>query len=165
MHIAAVLNDVRSIHNVGAIFRTADAAGVEKIYLCGITPGPSDRFGNVRADFAKVALGAERSVSWTKVPDAADAIAALKTDGYEILAVEQSERSVPYFDARFPRHAKVALVLGNEVSGLPRAVVGAADRVIEIPMLGAKESLNVGIAFGIVVFGIRYGAVARSPRG
>lgn len=166
MHLAVIAHDIRSVHNVGSIFRTADAAGVEKIFLCGITPAPLDRFKNVRADFAKVALGAERSVAWESAPTTDAAIRRLKKDSWQIFALEQSVRSVPYYKeaARLARgareHAEIpraAIIVGNEVEGLPPPVLRAADRILEIPMLGKKESLNVAVAFGIVVFGLRFG--------
>ena len=105
MKIVVVLDNVRSVHNVGSIFRTADAAGIEKIYCCGITPGPFDRFKNVRADFAKVALGAESSVAWEVIKDASGVsdtlviIERLKKDGWQIFAIEQAENSIPYYEA------------------------------------------------------------------
>jgi tRNA G18 (ribose-2'-O)-methylase SpoU len=159
MEIVVVAHDIRSVHNVGSIFRTADAAGVRKIFLCGITPAPLDRFKEVRADFAKVALGAERSVAWESAKTTAGVIKQLKKDGYEILALEQSKHSVPYYDyaARLGPAARIALVLGNEVKGLPPAILRSADHVLEIPMMGKKESLNVAVAFGIVAFGLRFG--------
>jgi tRNA G18 (ribose-2'-O)-methylase SpoU len=167
MKIAIIAHDIRSVHNVGSIFRTADAAGVEKIFLCGITPAPLDRFKQVRADFAKVALGAEKYIPWESMPTTMDVIKRLKKEGYEIFALEQSKRSVPYYqeaarlarrdDARNERDARVAVILGNEVKGLPPSVLRTADRILEIPMMGKKESLNVAVAFGIVVFGLRFG--------
>jgi tRNA G18 (ribose-2'-O)-methylase SpoU len=166
MPLVVIAHDIRSVHNVGSIFRTADAAGVEKIYLCGITPAPLDRFKEVRADFTKVALGAERSVAWEKVVTTAEVITRLKKDGYTILALEQSKRSIPYYsvwldDGDDGDDARIALVLGNEVKGLPPSILRAADRILEIPMLGRKESLNVAVAFGIVAFGLRFGNGAR----
>ncbi len=170
MKIAAVLHDVRSVHNVGSIFRTADAAGVRKLWLCGITPTPFDRFGKVRPDFAKVALGAERSIAWEYAAETAAAIAALTRDGYRIFAVEQAPGSVPYDrvrpasrpprvrgSAKVPREPKLALLMGNEVEGVPPALLALADRVIEIPMAGKKESLNVAVAFGVVAYGLQFG--------
>jgi tRNA G18 (ribose-2'-O)-methylase SpoU len=166
MKIVVVLHDVRSVHNVGSIFRTADAAGVAKIFLCGITPSPLDRFKNIRSDFAKVSLGAEKSVAWEYCATAVNALATLQADGYQIFAVEQSKKSIPYYAARSKRShgeniqphraLKIALVLGNEVKGLSPAMVKMADKILEIPMSGKKESLNVAVAFGIVVFGIQY---------
>src|SRR5271157_916756 len=94
MRLIGILHDIRSVHNVGSIFRTADGAGFEKLYLCGITPPPTDRFGKIRPDFAKVALGAEKSVAWESVPDSLGLVKKLKKDGWTILALEQSRKSV-----------------------------------------------------------------------
>jgi len=171
MTLAVVLHNIRSVYNVGSIFRTADAAGAEKIYLCGITPAPHDRLGNLRKDFAKVALGAEKCVAWESAKSAARAIDTLKKCGWKIFAVEQSKNSIPYSAIRGIRmHSgiRIALVLGDEVRGLPRSILKLADKILEIPMRGAlvrdaghpknsghgKESLNVAVAFGIVAFGI-----------
>jgi tRNA G18 (ribose-2'-O)-methylase SpoU len=166
MKITVIAHDIRSVHNVGSIFRTADAAGVEKIFLCGITPAPIDRFKEVRADFAKVALGAENFIPWESAPTTAGVIKRLKKEGYEIFALEQSKRSAPYYQGAHAmggaRDARVALIVGNEVKGLPPSVLRAADRILEIPMMGKKESLNVAVAFGIVVFGLRFGNGARA---
>jgi tRNA G18 (ribose-2'-O)-methylase SpoU len=156
MKLIVILDNVRSVHNVGSIFRTADAAGVEKIYCCGITPGPLDRFKNVRADFAKVALGAEGSVAWEVSKSTADVLIELKKDAWQIFAVEQGKGSVPYHEARLVardnKAAKIALILGAEVEGVSLPVLKLADKVLEIPMRGKKESLNVAVAFGIVAF-------------
>lgn len=166
MKIVVVLDNVRSVHNVGSIFRTADGAGIEKIYCCGITPGPFDRFKNVRADFAKVALGAERSVAWEVIKDASGVsgtlviIERLKKDGWQIFAIEQAKNSIPYYEAHdIIEHtasrsdsAKIALVLGAEVEGVSAPAFALADQILEIPMRGKKESLNVSVAFGIVAF-------------
>ena len=151
---AAILCDIRSIHNVGSIFRTADGAGFEKIYLCGITPSPLDRFGRVRPDFAKVALGAEAGIAWEAVSDIKEAILALKKEGWTIFALEQADGSVSS-DAIKHRTEKCALVVGNEVGGIPADVLALADEVMEIPMLGKKESLNVSVAFGIAAYALR----------
>src|ERR1700735_2788358 len=99
MKIVVVLDNIRSVHNVGSIFRPADAAGALKIYCCGITPGPLDRFKNVRADFAKVALGAEKSVGWEMAKNTTDAVMALKKEGWKIFAIEQAKNSIPYYKA------------------------------------------------------------------
>jgi tRNA G18 (ribose-2'-O)-methylase SpoU len=157
MKIIVIAHDIRSIHNVGSIFRTADAAGAEKIYLCGITPSPLDRFKKTRVDFAKVALGAEKYIAWEMAKTTGVIVKRLKKDGYTIFALEQSTRSVPYYAARPASNARVAIVVGNEVQGLPISLIRAADRVLEIPMMGKKESLNVAVAFGIAVFGLRFG--------
>jgi len=154
--IIAVLHNIRSIHNVGSIFRTADAAGVSELVLCGITPTPLDRFGKLRRDFAKVSLGAEKTVRWRHERSALGAVRTLRKKGYCIYAVELSSDSIPYRRARArASRGKTALVFGNEVKGIPPSILRAADRILAIPMRGAKESLNVGVAFGIVAYGIQ----------
>ena len=151
----AILHNIRSVHNVASIFRTADAAGIKKIYLCGITPGPTDRFGKILLQFAKVSLGAERSVAWEKRREAGRLMKELKKDGYKIFSVEQSKRSIPYNKVKVQSGtSKVALILGNEVRGLPPSILKASDKILEIPMRGKKESLNVSVAFGIVAFSL-----------
>ncbi len=156
--MVVVLHNIRSLHNVGSIFRTADAVGVEKIYLCGITPTPVDRFGKPRPQLTKVSLGAEKSVDWGKAGSTTKLIDKLKTTGFKIFAVEQDRKSVPHYALKPKSRAldKIALIVGNEVSGLPRSVLGRADKVLEIPMKGKKESLNVAVAFGIAAFGLVY---------
>lgn len=153
--IATVLHNVRSIHNVGSIFRTADAAGISKIYLCGITPVPTDRFGKVRPQFTKVSLGAEKYVPWEHAASTGAIIVRLKNEGYKIFAVEQAKNSIMYHEACIGEHgSKIALVFGNEVRGLPPSILKRSDKVLEIPMRGKKESLNVSVAFGIVAFAV-----------
>ena len=147
----AILYNVRSLFNVGSIFRTADAAGIEKLYLCGITPAPHDIFGKKRPQLTKVSLGAEDTVSWEKCVSTTKTIAKLQSDGYKIVAVEQAKNSVAYYYLKIDT-TKVALVMGHEVKGLPKNILDLADVIVEIPMAGAKESLNVGVAFGIVAF-------------
>ena len=159
--IVAVLYNIRSLHNVGSIFRTADAAGISKLYLVGITPSPTDRFGKIRPQISKVALGAEKTVPWEKVDikkEEEKLIKNLKKDGYKALALEQSKKSIPYYKLP-PTHykfKKIALIIGNEVRGLPKKILKSADKIIEIPMRGNKESLNVSVAFGIAVFRLLY---------
>lgn len=152
--VVAVLCDIRSIHNVGSIFRTADAAGIKKIYLCGITPSPLDRFGKIRPEFTKVALGAEQSVAWENKKSAANALSMLSKKGYLIVAVEQAPNAKSYATMR-RRGGMWALVMGNEITGLSKSILKKADEIIEIPMRGKKESLNVSVAFGIVAYGIQ----------
>lgn len=141
---------------MGSIFRTADAAGVEKIYLCGITPGPVDVFGKPRQQLTKVSLAAEKYVKWEHYKSTSRLIDKLKKDGYKIFAIEQSKKSVPYY--KIPKsyilYSKFCLVLGNEIKGLPASILKRADKILEIPMRGKKESLNVAVAFGIVAFHI-----------
>jgi tRNA G18 (ribose-2'-O)-methylase SpoU len=152
--MVVVLHNIRSLHNVGSIFRTSDALGVEKIYLCGFTPTPLDRFGKVRQQLSKVAIGAEEVVPWEKRGETWRVIDALKKDGYSIYAIEQNKRSIPH--NRAPKKKKVALVVGHELRGLPESVLKRADKILEIPMAGTKESLNVSVAFGIVGFSLKY---------
>lgn len=156
MGIVVVLHNIRSLYNVGSIFRTADAAGVKKIYLGGITPAPADRFGKIRSQLTKVSLGAETFVSWEKVSQTSRLIDKLRKDGYKIFAVEQSRKSIPYYKKLKTKNYKLALVLGNEVKGLSPAILRKCDKILEIPMAGIKESLNVAVAFGIVVFSLKY---------
>lgn len=139
---------------MGSIFRTADAAGIEKIYLVGYTPTPLDRFGVARKDFIKVSLGAERTVQWVQAKTFARAVKEIKKQGYTIAAVEQNQRSVPLFMYNPPK--KVALVLGNEVRGLSKFTLKQCDEILEIPMRGKKESLNVSVAAGVAIFVISH---------
>lgn len=154
--IILILHNVRSLHNVGSIFRTADGAGVKKIYLIGITPEPIDRFGRVRTPLAKVALGAEETIPWEKKKTLHPLIKKLKEENYAICALEQSVHSISY--TKLPKKIKkIALVLGAEVEGLPSSVLKQMDYVLEIPMYGQKESLNVSVATGIAVFELVHG--------
>lgn len=150
--MVAILNNIRSSHNVGSIFRTADAAGVEKIYLCGITPGPRDKYGRINQKLAKVALGAEYSVSYEHYKSAAALIKKLKKEGYKILALEQHKKSVNIFKFKSVKKFKYALILGEETKGLPESILRQSDKILEIPQRGKKESLNVSVAFGIAIF-------------
>ncbi|KKR89129.1 MAG: tRNA/rRNA methyltransferase [Candidatus Wolfebacteria bacterium GW2011_GWA2_42_10] len=163
--MTVILHNLRSLHNVGSIFRTADAAGIEKIYLCGITPKPIDELGKPRPQLAKVSLGAEKYVKWEKCGQTARLIDKLKKQKYKIFAVEQNKKSIPYYRIHYPirrssdrivKKKKIVLVLGNEIKGLPQSILKRADKILEIPMKGKKESLNVAVAFGIVVFHLRY---------
>jgi tRNA G18 (ribose-2'-O)-methylase SpoU len=147
--IRILLHDIRSVYNVGAIFRTADAIGVSRIYLSGYTPGPLDRFGRVRKDFAKSALGAEKSVLSEHV-EHLEIVKELKKEGFQILALEQSEKSIDYKKVELKE--RMLVVLGNEVSGVEKDILKMADTVAEIPMNGEKESLNVSVSAGIVLY-------------
>ncbi|NCN53059.1 RNA methyltransferase [Candidatus Wolfebacteria bacterium] len=149
--MVVVLDNIRSLNNVGSIFRTADAAGVEKIYLCGITPEPVDRFNNPRPQLTKVSLGAEKNVVWEKVGRSLGLVRRLKKDGYKILALEQDNKSIKYFKFKKKKSEKIALILGNEVKGISASLLKEADKILEIPMRGKKESLNVSVAFGVVI--------------
>lgn len=158
-----ILHDIRSAHNVGAIFRTADAAGVSKIFLTGYTPTPHDRFERPRKDIAKVALGAEKTVPWEQA-SLRPLLLELKKVGVRTVAVEQASGAKDYKRVRLP--PKSALLFGNEVDGLPNSILRICDEVAEIPMRGAlvreaehprykdlgKESLNVSVAAGVVLY-------------
>ena len=154
----AILHNIRSMHNVGSIFRTADALGFKKIYLCGITPEPIDRLGKIRSQFSKVSLGAEKNIYWEKSASSIKVINKLKEEKIKIFAIEQSKKSTPYHKLKTNNYnlENIALVLGNEIHGLPNTILKKADKILEIPMKGKKESLNVSVAFGIVGFGIYY---------
>lgn len=150
--LAIILLDIRSVQNTASLFRTADCAGVSKIYLVGTTPAPIDRFKRVRADFAKVSLGAEKSVPYEYVSSIDELLERLKKEKYEIVALEQSNDSVDYKE--YSPKGKAALILGTEVSGVPEDVLQKCDATIEIPMKGEKESLNVSIAGAVALFRI-----------
>ena len=145
-----ILHSVRSAYNVGSIFRTADAAGVSKIYLCGYTPTPVDRFGRKRRDIAKVALGAEETVPWEYFKTTKEAVGMLQEDNVEIIAVEQSEKAIDYLSYTSPQES--AYIFGNEREGVPEDLQILCDKVIHIPMYGTKESLNVSVSVGIILF-------------
>ncbi len=153
MKIAA-LDNLRSVHNVGSIFRTANAVGIEKIILCGTTPTPVDKKGIKRKDFAKVALGAEDTIVWEYQEDTVNALKTLRQEGCYVIAFEQDENSVDYKEVSVDGKHNIAFVIGPEVTGISREVLDQCDVIAEIPMLGTKESLNVTIAFGIGVYRI-----------
>ncbi|MDP3934838.1 MAG: TrmH family RNA methyltransferase [Candidatus Giovannonibacteria bacterium] len=153
MKIFLILHNVRSLHNVGSIFRTAEGLGVKKIYLTGYTPEPYDIFGKLRKDFQKTALGAEKYLEWKQVKNIFALIKRLKQDGVKIVALEQSKSSINI--KKFKPRAKFALILGNEVTGIPKSVLKKCDKIIEIPMRGKKESLNVSVAAGIALYALR----------
>ena len=142
-----VLNNIRSLYNVGSVFRTSDGAGVSKIYCCGITGYPPN------AMISKTALGAEAQVPFEYRQDVAGALKELKQEGYEIVFLEQTDQSVP-FEEYVPK-GPVCLVIGNEIEGISQAAVAFCDRAVEIEMEGVKNSLNVSVAFGILAFHIK----------
>jgi tRNA G18 (ribose-2'-O)-methylase SpoU len=143
--VIVVLDNVRSLHNVGAVFRTSDAFLVEAIFLCGITATPP------HAEIHKTALGAENTVDWKYFNDTQDAVKELKQKGYHIAAVEQAENSIP-LDKLQLKAEKYALILGNEVKGVAQDVMNLCDSCIEIPQFGTKHSLNVSVASGILIW-------------
>ncbi len=152
MKKVVLLDNVRSVLNVGSIFRTANGLAVDEIVLCGITPTPLDKYGNPRKDFAKVALGSENGVLWRYEESAPEATRFYKEQGYKVIALEQEERSVDYKEVI--QGEKTLLVVGSEVDGVSKEVLDLSDTIIEIPMLGLKESLNVTIAFGIALYSL-----------
>lgn len=154
MKAVVVLDNLRSVHNVGSIFRTSNAVGVEKIYLCGTTPTPLDNKGERRKDFAKVALGAEDTVAWEYVDSTIECIKKLKEDNFYIISLEQTDTATDYKEVSVEEKENIAFVVGAEVVGVANEVLLQSDVVAEIPMLGTKESLNVTIAFGIAVYRI-----------
>ena len=147
-----ILHNIRSAQNVGAMFRTAEAAGISEIYITGYTPGPLDRFGKERKDVAKSALGAEKMLPWQEIKNLTTLIKNLKKNKFYIIAIEQSPKSVDY--KRVKAKNKTAFIVGNEVTGLSPAILKKCDVVAEIKMLGKKESLNVSVALGIAIYRI-----------
>lgn len=145
-----ILHDMRSVLNVGAIFRTADAVGIDKIIISGITPAPIDRFGRDRKDLHKTALGAEKKVPWEQIENIEQKILDLKKEGFEIIALEQSEKSTDY--KKHTPKEKSAILLGREVEGIDQKLLELSDTILEIPMKGSKESLNVSVATGILLY-------------
>ncbi len=145
--VSLILPNIRSCHNVGSIFRTADAFGVDKIYLCGYTPAPPD------PRIKKVALGAENSVPWERCEDLQALIEKLQKNGVNVVAAESTDASVDYasWEPTFP----LAIVFGHEVDGVGEDIIDRADQTIEIPMLGIKSSLNVSVAAGVLLARLR----------
>jgi 23S rRNA (guanosine2251-2'-O)-methyltransferase len=149
-----ILPDIRSALNVGAIFRTADAVGMSKIFLTGYTPRPSDQFSRIQKDIAKSALGAEKFISWEYRKSLLVLITKLKKEGFKIIAIEQDKNSVDYKKVSIKNFEKIAFIVGTEVSGLPKNILKKCEIIAEIPMKGKKESLNVSVACGIALFRI-----------
>lgn len=147
--VVVVLDNVRSLHNVGAVFRTADAFALHGLCLCGITATPPS------PEIHKTALGAEDTVAWTYHADTLEAVIALKREGYKLLAVEQVEGSTSLSDLTLSPNDRVALVMGNEVKGVRQEVIDICDGAIEIPQYGTKHSLNVSVSAGIVMWEVQ----------
>jgi tRNA G18 (ribose-2'-O)-methylase SpoU len=143
-----VLNDIRSLYNVGSIFRTADGVGVEKLWICGITGHPPD------TQISKTALGAENEVPWEYRRDAFALLQELKARGYQMVFLEQLAESISYHDYR--PSGPVCLVVGNEICGVSGKLISLCDQALEIEMAGAKNSLNVTVAFGVVAYHFRH---------
>ena len=144
--LVIVLDNVRSAHNVGSVFRTSDAFLVEKICLCGITPTPPHK------EIRKTALGASESVNWDHYANSMDCIQELKAEGYHIISIEQADKAVMLNNFTPQKDCKYALVFGNEVKGVEQEIVSASDTVIEIPQYGTKHSLNISVSSGVVIW-------------
>lgn len=148
-----ILDNIRSLHNVGSLFRTADATGVEKLYLVGVTPDPIDRFGREVKEIEKTALGAEKEIPWEHAPDILELINKLKDEGYIIVALEQDENSMDYKKiVNETKDKNIALILGEEVKGIQNETLKNSDYILELPMKGKKESLNVSVAGGVALY-------------
>lgn len=141
-----VLDHIRSLNNIGSIFRTADAFLIQKIYLCGITATPPHK------DIHKTALGATQSVEWEYAENTLDVLNRLKNEGVHTIAIEQTEHAIPLQDFELKRHKTYALIFGNEVKGVNQSVVLQCDSVIEIPQFGTKHSLNISVSAGVVIW-------------
>lgn len=148
--VTVVLDSIRSSYNVGSIFRTSDAAMIEKLYLCGYTPHPPNK------EVLKTALGATESVEWEFFPDIINLINKLKNDGYLIGALEQTDKSIYHYEIdKLNTSKKICLVIGNEIKGVRDEIISLCDFAVEIPQYGIKQSLNVAVAYGITIFRFR----------
>ncbi len=152
--IVLVVDNVRSSENVGSFFRTADAAGVDHIFLVGITPNPLDKFGRPDGKIAKTALGAEKDIAHTSVKTINPLIKKLKKDGYTVVALELDKNAIDYRELLVQKDLSenLALIVGNEVTGIKPGVLKNADYIVEIPMRGNKESLNVSVSTGVMLY-------------
>ena len=147
--VIVVLDDIRSMHNVGSAFRTCDAFAIEHLYLCGYTPQPPHR------DIHKTALGATETVSWQYFADTKSAVQQAKEMGYSIVAVEQAHDSTQLQDYKIKEGEKVAFVFGNEVNGVNDEILELADCCVEIPQYGSKHSLNISVSLGVVLWEVK----------
>jgi tRNA G18 (ribose-2'-O)-methylase SpoU len=147
-----ILDNLRSVENTGSIFRTAEGLGVKKVVCVGTTPAPLDRFGRKRADFAKVSLGAEEMLEWEYAKEITAPIEELQEQGFAILALEQTGKAKDVKGFKAPE--QFALIVGNEVEGVSAEALNACEAVLEIPMRGKKESLNVSVSTGIALFAL-----------
>lgn len=144
--VVVILDNIRSCHNIGSVFRTSDALLVEKIFLCGITATPPNK------EIHKTALDAERSVAWEYREDTAEVVKSLQNSGYKVYAVEQVHKSTSLPDFKVDRESRLALVFGNELKGVQQTVINLCDGAIEIPQYGTKHSFNVSVSAGIVLW-------------
>lgn len=149
--IILILYNIRSSYNVGSIFRTADAVGVEKIYLVGYTPAPVDKFGRLNKQINKTALGAEKNIIWEKVSNIPNLVK--KIPDHQLIALEQNNNSIDYRKLKIK--SPTGIILGEEVKGIPEKILSLCDQIVEIPMSGKKESLNVSVATGVLLFHLR----------
>jgi len=143
--VVVLVDNIRSLYNVGSIFRTSDGVMIEKLILAGFTPHPP------RKEIDKTALGSTKSVPWEYVKHPAEAVRSLKTQGYKICCLELTDKSIPHYEIR-KKDFPMCLVIGNEITGVTKEVIELCDSAIEIPMFGTKQSLNVAVAYGIAVF-------------
>jgi tRNA G18 (ribose-2'-O)-methylase SpoU len=158
--VEALLDNVRSIHNVGSMFRTADGVGLAHLHLCGMTATPA------HAKLSKAALGAQEKVPWSYSANGLDTAVSLKEQGCRLWAIEASENAQPFFAAeREPPNSRVIVVVGNEIAGVDPGILEISDRVFSLPMYGFKRSLNVAVAFGIVMYHLRYALQLQLPNG
>ena len=144
--IVVVLDNIRSLNNIGSVFRTADAMAIEAVYLCGITAQPPHR------EINKTALGATESVNWKYFEKTETAVSSLKEEGYTVLSIEQTEGSIYLNDFNVEKGQKLALVFGHEVYGVEQDIIDLSDAVIEIPQKGTKHSLNISVSAGVVLW-------------
>lgn len=145
-NIIVIMDDIRSMHNVGSAFRTGDAFFIESLYLCGYTPQPPHR------EIHKTALGATDTVNWQHFETTLNAVEQAKNNGYKIVAIEQAHNSTPLNEYQWNKEEKIALVFGNEVTGVNDEVMQLADACIEIPQWGSKHSLNISVSLGVVLW-------------
>ena len=157
--LSALLDNIRSAWNVGAIFRTADGLGIDRLYLCGITPTPD------REAVRKTSLGAEKTVTWEYSRNALETVGKLKGDGHKFIALEQDSRAIPLTDYRTPNpDSKIPiLIIGNEVTGIDPELLDLCDQIVHIPMQGQKRSLNVEVAFAIAMYAFANTPTVSSP--
>jgi tRNA G18 (ribose-2'-O)-methylase SpoU len=151
-HIEAYLDNLRSVFNVGSIFRSADGCGIEHIHLGGITPSPA------HPHMKKTALGADNSVTWEQHWDGLEAVRSLKEKGYQIIGLEYTDRSTPLFELKTPVGLPCLLIVGNENYGIDPGILDECHQIVHIPMSGLKESLNVAIAFSIAAYWMTFGS-------
>ena len=144
--LIVILDNIRSLNNIGSVFRTSDAFLIEKIYLCGITAKPPHK------DIHKTALGATESVEWEYVEDTLTLVEKMKAEKVKILAIEQADKSIMLQDFTIKPNQKYAVIMGNEVKGVQQKVVSASDNCIEIPQFGTKHSLNISVSVGVVLW-------------